>query len=149
MAAMWADPIVTRHIGGRAFTEQECWFRLLRYLGHWALLGYGYWAIEEKASGRFAGETGFADFKRELVPPIHGVPEIGWALAPWAHGKGYAAEAVGAAVEWGSQHLPSRRTVCLIDPGNLRSIKLAQNLGYRQYAEATLGTSKTLLFERT
>jgi RimJ/RimL family protein N-acetyltransferase len=24
-AAMWADPIVTRHIGGRPFSEEESW----------------------------------------------------------------------------------------------------------------------------
>ena len=42
-AAMWADPVVTRHIGGRPLSEEESWTRLLRYVGHWALLGFGYW----------------------------------------------------------------------------------------------------------
>src|SRR4029077_6257721 len=42
-AAMWADPIVTRHIGGRPFSEEETWARFLRYAGHWSLMGFGYW----------------------------------------------------------------------------------------------------------
>jgi len=65
-AAMWADPIVTRHIGGRPFTEEETWARFLRYVGHWSVLGFGYWAIEEKDTATFVGELGFADFKRDI-----------------------------------------------------------------------------------
>ena len=41
-AAMWADPQGTRHIGGRAFSREESWARLLRYVGHWQMLGYGF-----------------------------------------------------------------------------------------------------------
>jgi RimJ/RimL family protein N-acetyltransferase len=35
---LWSDPDVTRYIGGRPFTEEEVWSRLLRYAGHWSLL---------------------------------------------------------------------------------------------------------------
>src|ERR1700729_2426842 len=64
-AAMWADPEVTRYIGGKPLSEEETWARLLRYVGHWSLLGFGYWVVEEKATGNFAGEIGFADYKRD------------------------------------------------------------------------------------
>src|SRR5688500_3429452 len=86
--AMWADPVVVRYTIGQPSTAQRTWLRLLTYLGHWDLMGYGYWAVEEKATGRFIGEVGFADFKRGLDPSIEGVPELGWVLAPHAHGKG-------------------------------------------------------------
>ena len=108
---MWADPVVTRHIGGRPFTREEVWARLLRYRGHWAHLGYGFWLIEDKASGEFLGETGFAEFQRAILPPIEGTPEIGWVLATRAHGLGYATEAVRAAVAWGDKHFQGARTV--------------------------------------
>ena len=65
-AAMWADPEVTRYIGGKPLTEEESWARLLRYVGHWSLLGFGYWLVEEKMTGNFIGEVGFADYKRDL-----------------------------------------------------------------------------------
>ena len=97
-AAMWADPNVTRHIGGQPLTEEEAWTKFLRYVGHWALLGFGYWVVEEKATGSFVGEIGFADYKRDLEPSLHDKPEIGWVLAPRSHGKGYATEAVRAAI---------------------------------------------------
>jgi RimJ/RimL family protein N-acetyltransferase len=148
-AAMWADPRVTRHIGGRPFSGEEVWTRLLRYVGHWSLLGFGYWAIREKASGRFVGEVGFADYKREIEPAFAGAPELGWALAPWAHGQGFATEAVVAAIAWGITHFGAgRRTVCMIDPENLPSIRVAVKCGYKEFARAAYKGQSTILFER-
>lgn len=145
---MWAHPDVTRHIGGRPFSEEEVWGRVLRYIGHWAALGYGYWAIREKGTDRFVGELGFADFKRDLQPPLNGVPEIGWALSPWAHGKGLATEAVRAAVEWSDQHFAAKRTVCLISPANRASIRVAEKCGYKEFKRTTYKSEPTILFER-
>ncbi|HVV84492.1 MAG TPA: GNAT family N-acetyltransferase [Kofleriaceae bacterium] len=146
-AAMWRDPIVVRHIGGRPSTREEVWGRILRYLGHWAALGHGFWAIEERG-GRFVGECGFADFHRELEPGFGDTPEAGWALASWAHGKGYAREAVEAALAWGDANLPGDRVVCMIDPGNIASLRLAARVGFVETAQATYKGDPTLLFER-
>jgi RimJ/RimL family protein N-acetyltransferase len=147
-AAMWADPEVTRHIGGKPLSKEESWAKLLRYVGHWSLLGFGFWAIEEKASGGFVGELGFADFKRDMAPPLGGVPELGWALAAGAHGKGYATEAVRAAVAWGDTRFGATRTVCLIRPDNRRSISVAEKCGYREAARATYKGHPTIVFAR-
>jgi RimJ/RimL family protein N-acetyltransferase len=73
----------------------------LRYVGHWSWLGFGYWLVEEKTSGQFVGEVGFADYKREIEPSIDDVPEIGWVLVPAMYGRGYATESVRAAIDWG------------------------------------------------
>lgn len=147
LAEMWAHPEVARYIGGRAFTRMESWTKLFRYVGHWELLGFGYWAVVETASGRFAGEVGFADFHREMEPPLDGTPEQGWVIAPWAHGKGYATEAVDAALKWGAANFTQPRAVCLIDPENTTSIRVAEKCGYRRYAETTYQGSATILFE--
>jgi RimJ/RimL family protein N-acetyltransferase len=147
-AAMWADPTVTRHIGGKPFTEEESWTRLLRYVGHWALLGFGYWVVEEKAMGSFAGEIGFANYKRKLEPSLNGVPEIGWVLATEAQGRGYATEAARAVVAWGDAHLGSSRTVCIIHPENLQSIRVAEKCGYREVLRTTYRGQPTTVFHR-
>jgi RimJ/RimL family protein N-acetyltransferase len=99
-------------------------------------MGYGYWAVEEKASGRYIGELGFADFKRDNRPSIEGLPEIGWALKLEAHGKGYATEALKAAVAWGDSHLDSTRTACIIHRDNHRSLRVAEKLGYNAILKA-------------
>src|ERR1700677_4794886 len=69
-AAMWSDPKVTQHILERPLTEEESWARFLRYAGHWAMLGFGYWMIVEKQTGKFVGEAGFADYKRQIEPSL-------------------------------------------------------------------------------
>jgi RimJ/RimL family protein N-acetyltransferase len=148
LAATWADPVVVRHIGGRPSTAEESWGRLLRYGGLWPLLGFGYWAVEERATGRYVGDVGFADFRRDLTPSIGGVPEAGWVLASWAHGKGFATEAVRAALAWGDGSLHSRRTVCLIDAGNAGSIRVAQKCGYVEYARSTYKGEAVTFFQR-
>lgn len=147
-AAMWADAGVTRYIGGRPFSKEEVWTRLLRYAGHWAWLGFGYWVMEEKATGGFAGELGFADYKRDIQPPLDGIPEAGWVLAPAAHGKGFATEAVRAVLRWGDRRFGSARTVCLIHPENLASVRVAEKCGYREFRRAAYHGHETLLFER-
>src|SRR5690606_33908019 len=101
------------YIGGRPFTHEEVWSKLLRYAGHWALLGFGYWVVREAPSGRFVGEVGYADFKRDFTPSLDGAPEMGWVLTPGAQGQGFAAEAVRAAMRWADQKWPGGRTVCL------------------------------------
>ena len=75
LAALWGDEEVTRHIGGRPSTRDESWARLLRYGGHWQLLGYGYWAVEWKQGQRFVGDVGFADWHRDIRPALDGMPE--------------------------------------------------------------------------
>jgi RimJ/RimL family protein N-acetyltransferase len=127
---MWSEPDVVRYTIKEPSPPQRTWLRILAYCGHWALLGFGYWAVEEKFSGRFIGELGFADFKRPMKLPLDGMPELGWVLAPWAQGKGYATEALKAVVAWGDERFRSRRTVCIIHRDNQRSFRLAGRLGY-------------------
>jgi RimJ/RimL family protein N-acetyltransferase len=146
--AMWSEPEVTRFIGGKPSSQEEVWTRLLRYVGHWAVLGFGYWIVEEKGSGRFLGEVGFADFMRDIEPSLMETPEIGWALAPHAHGKGYATEAVQAALTWGDAHFGSRRTVCIIAPLNTPSLRVAEKCGYREFTRTTYKEKPTILFAR-
>lgn len=147
-AAMWGDPQVARFIGGRPSTEEEVWSRLLRYVGHWAVKGYGYWVVRERASGRFVGEVGFADFHRAIDPPLGEAPEAGWALASWAHGQGFGSEAVRALTAWGDQAFGGARTVCMISPENAPSIALASRVGFREYARSVYHDAPTILFER-
>jgi len=145
--ALWADPVVTRYIGGKPFSAKEVWARLLRYVGHWALLGFGFWAAEDKVTGSFVGELGFADFKRSIDPPLN-MPELGWILASHAHGKGYATEAVRAAIGWGERHFGPIQTTCIIDPENHPSLRVAEKCGYREARRAIYKGQPMIVFTR-
>jgi RimJ/RimL family protein N-acetyltransferase len=146
-AAMWADPETVRFIGGKPGTRQESWMRLLRYRGLWPLLGYGYWAVHERASGRFAGDIGFADFHRDAEPSIDGIPEAGWVLAPWARGKGFAAEALAGALRW-LDGQGFEKSVCIIDAENTPSLRLAGKLGFGSPSTMTLSNAPITLLTR-
>ena len=144
--SMWTHPDVYRFIGGRASGRDEAWARLLRYIGQWEVLGYGYWLAEERASGAFVGELGFLDAKRDLTPSFGDTPEAGWALHPSAQGKGYAAEALEAVLAWAVGRFA--RTVCMIDPQNAPSLRLAERIGYREFARTSFKDAAVILFER-
>lgn len=146
---VWSDPKVTQFIGGRPSTAQESWFRLIRYIGHWQAMGYGYFAICDKASGAYLGDAGFADHKRGLHPDFDHVAEAGWVLAPHAFGQGYATEAMQAALEWLDKEHGSARSVCMIETGHHASLHVATKIGYRPFTEISIGKDPVTLLERT
>jgi RimJ/RimL family protein N-acetyltransferase len=147
-AAMWADPEVARFIGGKPSTREESWGRFLRYIGHWRALGYGFWLIEDKATGAFIGEGGTGSFKREIEPPLD-APEQGWALSAAAHGKGYGFEAMTAATTWAEQFFGRRDFVCIIAPENQPSLSLAHKLGYREYTQGLYKGATSIMLRRS
>jgi len=147
LSQMWGDAAVVHHIG-QPSTPQEAWMRLLRYRGLWALLGYGYWALTEKASGRFVGDLGFADFHRAVEPSIRGIPEAGWVLASWAHGQGFASEALTAALAWLDGEGAHESSVCLIAPQNEPSLRLARRFGFQDERLVSFSGHDTLLLRR-
>jgi RimJ/RimL family protein N-acetyltransferase len=147
VAAMWMDPEVTRFIRAKAQSQEDVWARLLRYVGHWSLLGFGYWAARERATGRFVGDVGFANLRREITPSLGEAPEAGWVLAPWSYGQGFATEAVTAVTAWASLAFAGP-TVCIIDPDNAASIRVAEKCGYRFVTEARYRGDPVLSYER-
>src|ERR1700683_4448699 len=146
-AAIGPHPEATRYIGGKPLSEEESWARLLRYVGHWSLLGFGYWVVEEKKTGNFIGEVGFADYKRDL-PALKGLPEVGWVFSSQVRGKGYATEAVRAAVAWGDTRFPSARTACIINPDKPAPMPGQEKCAYPESHLTTYNSRPTVMFVR-
>jgi Acetyltransferases, including N-acetylases of ribosomal proteins len=144
--ALWGQETVTRFIGGRPSTGEEVWSRILRYAGHWEMLGFGYFAVTERGSDRVIGEVGLADFRRDISPPLD-APEAGWVFHPDWHGKGLAREAVAALLDWAAGR-GMARTLCLIDPDNEASLGLALRLGFRETQRIDYYGKPSLLLRR-
>ncbi len=83
-----------RFITGVPSTREQSWSRMLRVAGMWHHMGFGFLAIVEKESGRFIGEAGFRRPAARWNPRSRGRMEVGWALMPSAHGRGFATEAL-------------------------------------------------------
>jgi len=144
-----ANPDVVRHLGGQLFNREDSWRRLTMAVGQWPLLGYGYWAVEDKATGLMVGEVGFADFERGMTPDISGAPEMGWVFDTSAHGKGLAGEAARAALDWIDATYAPPEITAIISIENAKSMRLAERLGFTREPDAIYRDELIALFRRT
>ncbi|HET6631179.1 MAG TPA: GNAT family N-acetyltransferase [Rhodanobacteraceae bacterium] len=122
-AAMLADPDSTRYINdGQPLDRMSAWRSMAMLLGHWALRGYGMWALERRDDDAFVGRVG-------LMHPV-GWPdvELGWVVAAAHRKKGYATEAARAALDfaWHARRLP--RVISLLREGDIASFSVARHL---------------------
>ncbi len=132
-----SDPRVVKFIGGGAPQSRvEAWRRFCQAAGMWVLLGYGYWAFTDRATGKMLGMGGLANFERGMAE-LEGAPESGWALAAEAWGKGIATEAMGAVFDWADQNLEAPEIRCIISPDNRASLRVAAKLGFVAFAETS------------
>jgi RimJ/RimL family protein N-acetyltransferase len=145
---MWCEPQVYKFIAGKPATKENSWRGILRDVGQWQMVGFGFWILEEKSSGNIIGEAGFLDCKRDIVPSMNETPEMGWVLFTAYHGKGFATEAMQKIASWGDKKLTQDMTACIIDPKNTASLRVAQKLGFKQVAQTTYQGEPTLLFHR-
>jgi len=139
-ALMCADPDIMRYLGGKTFDRLEAWRHMAFHVGHWQLLGYGHWAVEEKASGEFVGRVGF------LNPQGWPGFEIGWTLGRQFWGKGYASEAARRALKYAFEELDKGHVISLIHPDNNNSIRVAERLGERLEGKTELMGHDVLIY---
>jgi len=141
-AAMCADAEVMRYIGpGEVESPEDAWRTIAAILGHWALLGYGMWALERCDSDALLGRVGYID--RPGWPGF----ELGWLLARGHWGHGYAREAAGVALRHAFELLQRERVISLFRPRNRRSVAVAEANGETQHGNIQLMGGQTLVYE--
>lgn len=145
---LWSQDDVVRFITGKPLDRQDCWGRIMRFRGMWEMIGYGFWIIEDRQTGRLIGEAGLMDAKRVIEPPLDGTIETGWALLPSAQGKGLAQEAMEAALDWADRNHPETAQSCIIDARNAASMRLASRLGFRETARGDFRDSALVHYRR-
>jgi RimJ/RimL family protein N-acetyltransferase len=141
-AAMCADAEVMRHVGtGQVQSAEDAWRSMAVFLGHWALRGYGMWALEHRDSGALLGRVGYID------PPGWPGFELGWLLARSHWGHGYAREAAAVALRHAFDVLQRDRVISLIRPGNARSVAVAEAIGESLQGSVELMGGEALVYE--
>lgn len=101
--------------------------KLSQYVRQWNCDGFGFWMVYENTNDRSIplGRCGLRllDGTDEL--------ELGYCYSGRASGKGVAVEAGRKALEFGFGQLAVERIVCVIRNGNIRSVRVAEKLGFR------------------
>jgi len=124
-AAMNADPEVRRYVGPLlTFEQAAAW--VLNYQDDLDRYGFGFWAVEIRASGEFIGFTGLNTMDEGT--PFSGV-ELGWRLARSARGRGYATEAGLAALRYGFDAVGLPEVVAVTMARNVRSQAVMRRIG--------------------
>jgi RimJ/RimL family protein N-acetyltransferase len=139
--ALMQDPEVVRYIGDRRIpTRPEVWRGIAGYLGHWALRGYGLWAVDDRATGELVGRVG-------IINPLDWPgPEIAYTIGKAWWGRGLATEAARAARDWAFENRDFDELISLIDPANAASIGVAAKLGETLKGEYDLWGNRVLVY---
>ncbi len=136
-----ADPDVMRYmIGGQPMTRFEAWRHMAFLVGHWELLGYGYFAAVERASGRFVGRIGFTN--PEGWPGF----EVGWTIASEFQRKGFATEGGRFLLQYAFEKMARDHVISVIHPENKASIRVAEKLGEKLEGRTEVGGMPALIY---
>jgi RimJ/RimL family protein N-acetyltransferase len=145
-SAMLSDPETARFItpDRKPVTNvTNGWRNAAIIMGHWALHGFGMFAVEDKATGQYVGRVG------PWCPPGWPGFEVGWGIAREFRGRGYAVEAARAAIDWTFTTFDVDRIVHCIVPHNAASQAVARRLGAAIDGEAEMSGEKVDLWVTT
>jgi RimJ/RimL family protein N-acetyltransferase len=140
MSSVYGNPEVMRHVCLGVLDREGTAALLDQYRSTQGEHGFSTWAVVEKSSGAVVGDVGFG-----VYAPT-GEPELGYTLGVDVWGRGYALEATRACVAAAFEHLPQQRLVAKIEPGNARSLRLAERLGMRSVETIDVDGRPHLLF---
>lgn len=129
-AAHVADPVSSAHLVPA--DRHAAWRIFCSQAGLWLLHGAGWWAVEEKASGRLVGTVG-AFFREESA-----VMELGWNTYRACWGRGFASEAAAAVLHHTLEIRREPKVRALIAAANESSLHVARRIGLTYEAETEI-----------
>jgi len=140
LLAVYTHPLVAPWIGGP--TRREVAEALEFYVAHQAARGWAFWAVEDRATGRFLGDCGLQPFERR-GPEV----ELGYDLHPDAWGKGLATEAARAALHAGLGALGFERVIAVVRRDHRASRRVLEKAGLVRSGERPAYGVMLLLYE--
>jgi RimJ/RimL family protein N-acetyltransferase len=133
--AIQADPEHMRFYP-HPFSREETRAWIERNLERYEELGFGLWAVEDRATGELLGNVGPTT---QLVDGVEEV-ELGWSVAPWRTRQGVATEAAIACRDWCFAELDVTHVISLVLPENLPSRRVAEKVGMTVWKETDHGS---------
>ena len=139
---------VRRFLGGMDPDDHDVFMRLLRNAGSWALYGYGTFTVRERGRSEIVGNCGVFHSWRGFGRGLDDIAEAGWIVGKGAWGKGYAREAMEAALGWFERELGAQPTLCMIEQGHRASEAVAAKLGYVAFERVAEKDERPLIVYR-
>lgn len=123
---LYCDPEITKYIPDAPRSREEAqeeleWHRN----GHPRRPELGLWATVHKETGKFIGRCGLLPWEIDGQSEV----EVAYTLAKEYQGQGLGSEAALAILNYGFDTLKLSRLICLIDPENIPSQKVAEKIG--------------------
>ena len=120
------QPSFVEHIGDRGVRtlDDARGYIRDRIVASYERYGFGLYGVVVKETGELGGLCGLV--KRDGLDD----PDLGFAFLPQHWSKGYAVEAASAATEHAARDVGLGRLVAITSPGNLRSIRVLEKIGF-------------------
>lgn len=125
-ARICADSEVMSYLPA-ALSREESAEQMARFVRHWEELGYGLWAVEQRASGEFIGFV--ALMYQDEWPEGEHKTEVGWRLGRDHWGRSLATEGALASVRYGFEGLGLERIISITLPENAASRRVMEKCG--------------------
>ena len=124
--ALYCDPEIRKYFPEGVLSLEETRGELEWHMhGHPDHNELGLWATIHKETGRFIGRCGLLPWEIDGKFEV----EIAYLLDKSFWGQGLATEAARGILQYGFERLSLSRLICLIDPENVASQKVAKNIG--------------------
>jgi ribosomal-protein-alanine N-acetyltransferase len=155
LAKTYADPQVRQYFPEGTLTHKETKEELEWIIDvYYGRYGFGLWATIYKEKGEFIGRCGLLPWKviesrdggialtsagDETIGPAGIEVEVAYLLAKEYWGRGLGTEAAQAIVDYSFEQLQMTRLICLFDPENQASRKVAGKVGFTFESNVEIG----------
>jgi RimJ/RimL family protein N-acetyltransferase len=126
MLELLNDADFIRHIGDRGARTPDDAVRYIEDgpVASYSRFGFGLYRVDRRDTGQPIGICGLV--KRETLDDV----DLGFAFLPAHRAQGYALESVRAVLDHARDDCGISRLVAIVAPGNLRSIRLLERVGF-------------------
>lgn len=124
--ALYCNPNITKYIPDAPRSREEAQEELEWHMhGHPHNPSLGLWATIHKETGEFIGRCGLLPWTIDGQDEV----EVAYTIAEAYQAQGLGSEAAQAILNYGFEKLILTRLICLIDPENIASQKVAKKIG--------------------
>jgi ribosomal-protein-alanine N-acetyltransferase len=130
---LYRDPEVRRYFPEGTLTYEETKEELEWFIDvYYGRYGFGLWATIHKETGEFIGRCGLIPWTIEGRQEV----EVAYLLDKRYWGQGLGTEVAQAILKYGFEQLQLSRLICMVDPENQASNKVARKMGMTLEKEA-------------